>query len=99
MVETIFADTLDLYIEDKHYQLIDVRTAAEYEVGHIKNAVSVPYESVKDYMERLQMEKIYIVYCERGVLSFDVARDLSEKGFMAVSVLGGIKAYHGKCLE
>ena len=99
MVETIFAETLDLYIEDRHYQLIDVRTTAEYELLHIKNAISIPYELLDDHVSQLEREKIYIIYCERGVLSVDAARSLTEKGFMAISVLGGIKAYHGKSLE
>ena len=42
---------------------------------------------------------IPILYCDRGGLSMQAARELQEQGYRAISVVGGIQAYRGRYLE
>jgi rhodanese-related sulfurtransferase len=62
--------------------LIDVRPSEEYNSGHIKGAINLPMERLKDEMEKLPVDKEIIAYC-RGpycVLSILAVRELRKKG-------------------
>lgn len=97
-IETISAREIDRYIFDKSYLLVDVRQPAEYRKLHIRGAVCIPYEYLPERIRGLG-KIVPILYCDRGGLSMQAARDLQEKGYRAISVVGGIKAYRGRYLE
>ena len=97
-METISAREIDRYIFDRNYLLVDVRQPADYRREHIRGAVCIPYESLKARIRGLGVT-IPILYCERGGLSMQAARELEEEGYRTLSVVGGIRAYRGKYLE
>ena len=97
-IETISAKEIDRFIFDKAYLLVDVRSPAEYRKMHIKNAVCIPHEYLLQRIQGLG-RVILILYCDRGNLSMQAARELQEHGYRAISVVGGIQAYRGRYLE
>lgn len=97
-METISAREIDRYIYDRSYILIDVRRPSEYRKMHIKGAVCIPHEYLLERMKGLG-QSIPILYCDRGGLSMQAARELEEHGYRAISVVGGIQAYRGRYLE
>lgn len=97
-METISAREIDRYIYDKSYLLVDVRKPSEYRKLHIKGAVCIPYEYLLKRMRGLG-NTIPILYCDRGNLSMQAARELEAHGYRAISVVGGIQAYRGRYLE
>lgn len=97
-METISAREIDRYIYDKSYILIDVRNPSEYRKMHIRGAVCIPREYLLERMKGLG-QSIPILYCDRGGLSMQAARELEEHGYRAISVVGGIQAYRGRYLE
>ena len=92
------AEEIDRYIFDKTYLLVDVRMPAEYRKMHIKGAVCIPHEYLLQRVRGLG-GVIPILYCDRGGLSMQAARELQEQGYRAISVVGGIQAYRGRYLE
>jgi rhodanese-related sulfurtransferase len=63
--------------------IMDVRTPAEYQSGHLANAVNVDIYA-QDFESRLgQMDKDlqYLVYCQTGVRSAQASKTMSELGF------------------
>ena len=90
-------DRLDWYVGKSWALIVDVRNREEYEKGHIKGAVSLPYEHL---MERvcLPKNKIIVIYCERGAASMAEGKILAEHGYKVRTVIGGIRAYRGKYL-
>ena len=57
---------------------IDARDPSDYETGHIKNAINIPYDYYEDYedvMDGLDDAGIYIIYCsgDECSLSIDLA--------------------------
>lgn len=97
-LETISPKMLDYYVNSKRAFIIDLRSSEEYKKGHIRGAVSVPYES--GHMGfRPPKEKEIILYCERGSHSLIAARELVKEGYRVRSVIGGIRAYRGMYLE
>ncbi len=97
-IETISAGEIDRYIFDKSYLLVDVREPVEYRRMHIRGAVCIPYKYLLERIRGLG-QTVPILYCDRGGLSMQAARDLQEHGYRAISVVGGIQAYRGRYLE
>lgn len=97
MMETISAKELDRYVQDDETLIIDLRSRIEFAQGHIRGAVNVPYGRFNTKFFEMPKRPV-VLYCERGSLSMSVARDLSEKGWHTITVIGGIHAYRGKNL-
>ena len=97
-METISAKEIDRYAFDKRYLLVDVRQPAEYRLQHIRGAVCIPYESLSERIRGLG-NTIPVLYCDRGGVSMQAARELEEQGYQVISVVGGIQAYRGIQLE
>ena len=97
-METISAREIDRYIFDRNYLLVDVRQPADYRRMHVRGAVCIPDETLKERIRGLG-STIPILDWERGGLSMQAARELEKEGDRALSVVGGIRAYRGKYLE
>lgn len=63
--------------------ILDVSLDEDYEKCHIKNAVSIPYRSIRDNINDLQeyKEKDMLVYCKTGRGSMVAVTVLVCKGF------------------
>jgi rhodanese-related sulfurtransferase len=79
------------YLE-QGWTLIDVRTQAEYNNGHIKDAQLVEMTDVQNLSDGR-----YLVYCRSGARSGSAAAYLNSKGIEAINI-GGITQYMG-CLN
>jgi rhodanese-related sulfurtransferase len=92
-VKTIAAQAYKLAIEKPGVQILDVRTAGEYQGGHIKNALQANWNDLNEFEKRTQhLEKkttVY-VYCQAGGRSAAAGAYLAEKGFNVVNLEGGM---------
>lgn len=50
-------------IEQNGAILLDVRQASQYEINHIKGAISIPLGEIEAYLPGLDKEAWYITYC------------------------------------
>jgi len=77
---------------------VDVRTVDEYNgpLGHIDDAVLIPLHKLEEDVHLLDKYKKndLVVYCRSGNRSQSATRFLREKGFKAINMLGGIKAWN-----
>lgn len=90
-----------VYGEDS-LQLVDVRTAEEFEVSHLKNAQNICVTSgdFKEKVAGLDKEKPVYVYCKKGGRSAKAATILKEMGFTKVYDLqGGLTSWQQEGLE
>ena len=71
--------------------LLDVRTAGEYNDGHIKNALNIDWYSpdFKEQVAKLDKSKPVFVYCKSGGRSGQAAQMLKGMGFTEVDDLDG----------
>ena len=75
---------------------LDIRSAADFEAGHIINARNIPMADLKTKLDGLQKEKDkpVVVYCATGTTSSAALRQLAAAGFQQVySLKGGIAAW------
>ena len=96
-VETISAKMLDYYVGCWDAVIIDLRGREEFRQGHVKGAVNMPYEEI-DEATVFPLDKILVLYCDRGGASLLLARQLARKGHVTRSVIGGFEAYRGRNL-
>jgi len=75
---------------DSGYQLIDVRFEEEYEELYIPEATLIPLDVFREGMENLAKDKQYVIHCRSGKRSRVAALLMSQQGFDAVSMQGGI---------
>lgn len=79
-------------------QLLDVRTAGEYNNGHIKGCLQADWNNRQQFDNRtthLDKQKPLYLYCQSGVRSAAAADYLRKKGFTKVYDLkGGLIAWN-----
>ena len=96
--KTISSAEAQQMIEDnKDALILDVRTAAEYESGHIPNAVNLSNEDIQGGKVDSLKDKsqLIMVYCRSGNRSRQAAQKLAELGYTNVVDFGGIQSWQG----
>lgn len=81
--------------------VIDVRSPEEYAEGHVKFAVNMPLDTLKDRLGELESwkDKTLILYCNSGKKSGEAAKLLSENGFKDLRNADGVKQYDYKLVK
>lgn len=80
--------------ESRDHILLDVRTVAEFNEGHIEGATNIPIEELDRYLDRLPKDKTIVVYCRSGNRSATAATLLKNEGFSSVyDIDGGLIAW------
>lgn len=74
---------------------IDVRFPAEYQSDGYPGAINIPLNDIRQASAALDPAKEYIVYCQTGRRSSAAAFLLSQRGFHAVLLDGGMRARTG----
>jgi rhodanese-related sulfurtransferase len=71
--------------------LIDLRTANEFETGHIANSVNMPHDEFEKYDHRnsSDLETPIILICSTGRQSVNIGEDLLKKDYSNVNILSG----------
>jgi len=77
--------------------LLDVRGPEEYASGHVPSAINIPLPVLRQRMNELPSDKEIWVYCGVGQRSYYACRALSQHGFHARSLPGGLQAY--RCIR
>ena len=80
------------YILKKDVQLVDVRSAEEFEEGYINGALNIDFRKddfLKQAELQLNKEKPVALYCRTGRRSKNAAKQLTKIGFKTVVNLDG----------
>lgn len=83
-------------IENPDVVLLDVRTADEYNDGHIQNAINIDVKQdgfMEEAKSTLPADKTIAVYCRSGIRSARAAGMLAKEGYKVVNLEGGIMAW------
>ena len=80
--------------------IIDVREDEEvFETGTIKGAVHLPMMTVPNNLNKIPKDREIYILCRSGRRSYEVASYLSELGYNAINLKGGIIKYKGKLVK
>lgn len=78
---------------DGSITLLDVRTAAEYERGHIDAFNNIPVDELRERLGELDRDKPLYVICQSGLRSYIACRILAQEGFDCRNFSGGYRFY------
>ncbi len=73
------------------FVILDVRTPEEFESGHIEGALNINYHS-EDFvasLDKLDKNKLYLVYCRTGRRSSDTVSVMVRLGFTSILRFAG----------
>lgn len=74
--------------------ILDVRSQAEYDSGHLQNATLIPVTDLARRLYELDKQKDILVYCGSGGRSATASQTLVDNGFPSVyNMLGGITSW------
>jgi NADPH-dependent 2,4-dienoyl-CoA reductase/sulfur reductase-like enzyme/rhodanese-related sulfurtransferase len=74
-------------------QVVDVRTPAEYDKGHMPQAVNIPIDEMRDRLDELPADKEIWLVCEVGQRAYYATRLLLQSGFQVKNLSGGMRTY------
>ena len=77
-------------------QIVDVRTKAEYQQGHIKGSINIPLNNLSNHYASLKKDKPVITCCASGVRSAQGKNILKSNGFAQVYNGGGWMSLQNK---
>ena len=93
---------VDLLPRDGSVTLLDVRTVAEFERGHIEGFTNIPVDELRERLNEVEMGKPVYVICQSGLRSYIGTRILEGNGYEAYNFSGGFRFYdavmHDRCL-
>ena len=93
LIETATVDEVEDY-RSKGYTILDVRTKAEFDLGHIEGAEFLPLQRFTEEMDSLDKSKKYLVYCRRGARAYNAQLRMTNAGFKnVVNLLGAWDHY------
>lgn len=77
------------------YVILDARTQAEYDEGHIPGAILIPHDTVATAAEDAPPDKgqLILVYCRSGNRSKQASQTLVDLGYTNVVEFGGINSW------
>ena len=81
------------------FVIIDVRTPEEFAEGHIENVINLDYysETFRDELNKLDKNKMYLIYCRSGNRSGKALNIMEELNFREVyNMSGGIIEWKAK---
>lgn len=77
-------------------QIIDVRTPAEFNGGHIKGAKNIPLQTIGSNLSKINKNKPVITCCASGARSAAAKSILKNSGFTEVYNGGGWSSLKSK---
>lgn len=69
--------------------IIDAREAWEYEEGHIKNAINIPFSEFRERLSEIPKDQPVYVHCLSSQRSYNMVKALNMRGYDNVSNLMG----------
>jgi CRP-like cAMP-binding protein/rhodanese-related sulfurtransferase len=99
-IDNIFVEDISTENYLGKYVVIDARVPRDYEAEHIKGAINIPMEVLREKYDELDKTKSYITYCSindsRGMTS---AFLLKNHGFNAKCLRGGVSSWEGPVVK
>lgn len=90
----------DIGNEDKYF-VVDIRTAADYNKGHIQGAIHIPYGELaqRTNLERMPADKPIVLAGYTGTDAAQAARVLNQLNYDAYSLLYGMRLWSDNSVQ
>ena len=91
-------EAVEMMAKETNYIILDVRTQAEYDAGHIPGAILIPNETIgTDEIPQLpDNDQLIMLYCRSGNRSKQASEKLVRLGYTNIVEFGGINSWTGE---
>ena len=91
-------EAVAMMAKETNYIILDVRTQAEYDAGHIPGAILIPNETIgTDEISQLpDKEQLIMIYCRSGNRPKQASEKLVKLGYTNIVEFGGINSWTGE---
>lgn len=93
LVRQFFWDEVETVRQDPSSYLLDVRTPAEYERGHIEGSVNIPVDDLRSRIDEIPKDRHVRLICQSALRSYIAARVLEQRGYECSHLAGGYRLY------
>ena len=93
IVKQFYLEDMPKLLGDASVTLLDVRTAEEYNRGHIDGFINIPVDHLRERLGALDFGKPVYVMCQSGLRSYIAARILAGNGYDCYNFTGGFRFY------
>jgi rhodanese-related sulfurtransferase len=78
-------------VNNPNYVVLDVRTAEEFDEGHIAGAINISHDEIEDNIANLALykDKVVVVHCRSGRRAASAESTLLNNGFKQLRHLDG----------
>ncbi len=77
--------------------VVDVRTPAEFEAGHVKGAINIPFDQMGARAAEVgRKDKPVVIYCRTGRRSGIAGEELKKQGFSAIYDFQSFGSWNGE---
>jgi len=76
--------------------IIDVRSKAEFQGGHVKGSINIPLNNLQGHLSKINKDKPVITCCASGMRSASAKSILQSNGFKEVYNGGGWMSLNNK---
>lgn len=81
-------------IDQQKALILDVRTPAEYSLGHIPKAINIPIDDLRTRLGELPQNQPIVVYCAVGLRGYLASNILHQRGYEDVrNLVGGYRLW------
>lgn len=81
-------------LEQSEALIVDVRTPAEYDLGHIPGAINLPVDDLRERLGELPPSRPIVVYCAVGLRGYLASNILRQRGYDDVrNLIGGYRLW------
>lgn len=91
VIQVVSIEEKEILFNLEDVQLVDVRTVAEYNRGHIVNSQNIDFHSATFEIDiaKLDKNKPVVLYCQKGSRSAKCADKMEKAGFKLIYDLDG----------
>ncbi len=98
-LEEISAESLQRRLAQNEVLVLDVRTAFEYELGHLPGALNIAHTRLLPQLEKIPRARPLVVHCQKADRSPAAAALLAQHGFHVYHLAGGLRAWYAAGYE
>lgn len=98
-LEEISAENLQRRITQNEVLVLDVRTAFEFELGHLPSALHIAYTRLLPRLTEIPRDRALAVHCQKADRSPAAAAMLARHGFHVYHLAGGLRSWYAAGYE
>lgn len=104
MVEELSPEEVEATLEADEIQVVDIRSPAQFERGHIPDAINIPMSDLPRQVEDVDWEDRIVCVCPVGQSSIQAAKLIEsykgvDEGAEVTSMAGGYREWDGELEE